>query len=87
MLPHSKYQLYQSPMRRGSAYYRSLFLELLQAQEDLNQFFQRVNNNWQNCLSDVARYNNYYNLSHSSLTSLVYFEPCDEFDALIVHPQ
>ena len=84
MLPHSKYQ---SPMRRGSAYCRSLFLELLQAQEDLNQFFQRVDDNWQNCLSDVARYNNYYNISHSSLTPYVDFEPFDEFDALIVHPQ
>ena len=85
MLPLSKYQLYQSPMRRGSDYYHSLFFQLLQAQEDLNQFFQRVDNDWQNCLSDVARYNNYYN-SHSSLTSSLDFEPCDEFDALIIIP-
>ena len=54
-------------MIRGSGYYHSLSLKLLQAQQDLNQFFQRVDNNWQNCLSHIARYNNYYN-SHSSLT-------------------
>ena len=46
-------------MKRGSGYYHSLSLELLQAQEDSNQFFQRVDDNWQNCLSDVARYDNY----------------------------